>query len=268
MPFAAFDDVRLHYALEERGAGAPVLLIMGLAARGRSWASLVPSLAGRHPVAWFDNRGVGETEARPGRYTTALFAGDAVRLMDHLGWGRAHVVGVSMGGMVAQELALRHPTRVASLSLMATHAGGLPRGPTLRGLPDFVRSAFGRRGRLEAMERLLFPPHFLEACDRDALRARLSHDFAPLAAPFLAAQVGVVLGHRTAPRLPRLAETPTLVIKPGRDRLIHPRESDRLHRLIPNSRLVTFPDAGHGLLRQSPEAVGAALLDHFARSGG
>lgn len=145
---------------EVHGAGEPVVLIMGFGMPGAAWRNQVPTLAARHRVVHFDNRGAGATESTAGAYSMGLFAQDTLALMDHLGMQRAHVVGVSMGGMIAQELALRARPRVRSLTLIATHAGGLravlpPRG----GLSLFFGALRGKgpKARLEAVERLLFP---------------------------------------------------------------------------------------------------------------
>ncbi|MCA9537524.1 MAG: alpha/beta fold hydrolase, partial [Myxococcales bacterium] len=145
MPHARFEDVELAYEVAG-AAGSPVLLIMGFSVPGRAWSGQVPALAERHRVAWFDNRGVGNTQARPGWYSMRLLADDARRLLDHLDWPTAHIVGVSMGGMIAQELAVTVPDRVRSLTLIATHAGGVrARTPTWRGLMRFAGVTLGRR---------------------------------------------------------------------------------------------------------------------------
>ncbi len=260
--------VRLFYETDGRGPGEPVVLVMGLGGRGRGFESQIGAIAERHPVVWFDNRGAGETRAAPGRYTMALFADDVRRLMDHLGWARAHVAGASMGGMIAQEFALRHPERVLSLGLLVTHAGGRrPRLPRPTGLRRFVR-VVGRRGtaRVTALERLLFPDAYLAEVDRDALRRRLLAQFKAMPRQYLLSQVAAVMRHHTAPRLRQLADTPTVILQAAHDIVIHPKESRRLHRLIPNSRLVTFADAGHGLIRHEADAVNRVLLEHFART--
>lgn len=267
MPYANWDDVRLHY--EVTGDGTPVLLVMGFAMSGRAWRFQVPTLSRAHEVCVFDNRGAGHTECRPQPFTTRVFADDVRRLMDHLGWPQAHIVGVSMGGMIAQELALRAPRRVRSLTLVATHAGGLrARLPRRRGIVQFWR-AQTRRDRQErgrAVARLLFPDAFLESADPVWLERVIRDDFStPVALRSQASQYAAILRHDTRRRLGGI-ETPTLVIKPEADALIHPRESDRLHALIPASRLLSIPGAGHGLVRQCATELNAALLDHFARA--
>lgn len=268
MQYADWNGVRLAY--DTAGAeGSPVLLVMGYTMPGRAWIHQIPTLAKAHRVAWFDHRGVGETRAPAGAYTIAQLAEDSRRLLDHLGWDRAHVVGVSMGGMVAQELALAEPERLRSLTLIATHAGGgLARVPPLTGLACFVEANLGPRARrLRAVQRLLFPDEFLGTCDQAWLTEVMRADFGtPIPLRYRLSQLAAVLRHGTAPRLAGLGRIPTLVVKPSRDVLIRPQESDRLARLIPGARLLTFDDAGHGVIRQHHETLNRALLEHFAAS--
>lgn len=258
---------RLAYGLAGE-TGSPVLLVMGFAMPGRAWGHQVPDLARHHRVAFYDHRGAGNTEAPAGAYSMALFARDAVALLDHLGWDSAHVVGVSMGGMVAQHLALAHGHRLRSLTLMVTHAGG-PRmlAMTLPGLTGFARVNVARSedARLQALERLLFPAEFLAACDRVEVRERLRRDLdrKSTSAKRLS-QLAAVLRHDTRARLAELGALPTLVVKAARDILVRPSASDLLHHGIPGSRLVELAEAGHGIIRQCPAEVNTALLEHFA----
>ena len=263
---ARFEGVELAYG--RRGEqGSPVLMIQGFGMPGRAWAHQLPALAERHQVAWYDHRGAGNTRAAPGRYTMALLADDARRLLDHLGWQRAHVVGVSMGGMVSQELALGQRQRLLSLTLIATHGGGRrARLPTGAGALRFLQANVARpRQRIAALERLLFPPAYLARCDRRRLRAVLAADFShPLPPRYRVSQLAAVASHDTRRRLAALAGLPVLVVKPALDLLVRPAENDRLAQRIPGARLVTFPDAGHGLIRQCAAELNALLLEHFA----
>ena len=246
---------------------------MGLGMRGLAWQPQVRGIRRYHPVATFDNRGVGLSDPSSGPYHMDDLSRDALVVLDAAAkragrWHQAHVVGVSMGGMIAQHVALRAPERVLSLSLIATHCGG--RGaarPPRGGLRLFLRAMTARGGsaRIAALRSLLYPPEFLETNDLTAIDERLRRELGTRTSiRTLLAQLAAVARHDTAARLEVLASTPTLILRPDRDRLVRPSHADRLHALIPNSRLIAFPDAGHGLTSQSPDDVNAVLMEHFA----
>lgn len=248
--------------------GPRVLLIMGFRMRGVVWEPQINVLKANHQVAWFDHRGVGESEVGPKkRWTMTDMAHDAMAVMDALGWSSCHVVGVSMGGMVAQELALQATHRVLSLSLIVTHAGGVSRAkiPTMEGLRAFRKvGSTDLEQRIEALKALLYPKAFLETVDQEALSARMRQRIGmPPAKETAQGQLHAILRHRTARRLKTL-QLPTLIIKAGQDILIRPNASDRLHKLIPHSRLLEIPDAGHGVIYQGAARVNAALAEHFS----
>jgi pimeloyl-ACP methyl ester carboxylesterase len=268
MPFTTPRPVRLSFDHAGSG-GTPVLLVMGFGMPGRAWMSQVPALSAHHRVAWFDNRGVGESEAPRGLYTMQAVAGDALAVLDHLEWDHAHVVGVSMGGMIAQELALRHRARVRSLSLIATHAGGWKALlPTRRGLKLFLRAnAASGPERIDVLSKLLYTETFRLSPEIEQLHAEmLANIAAPAAARGRIAQFAAVARHQTASRLGELGDLPTIIIRPGQDVLIRPSESDRLKRLLPHAELHSFANAGHGLIRDCADAVNAALLDHVRKA--
>ncbi len=271
MPTLKTHDAEITYGTAGE-AGSPVLLIMGFGVPGSMWAPQVRAIEGRHRVAWFDNVGGGASRQRRRRPpTTASMARHAVEVLDHLGWDRAHVVGVSMGGMIAQELALGHRHRVTSLSLLVTHPGGVRAGlPSPRAVGLFVRGFMGRKSqRAQHLQELIFTGEYLETLDRGrmtrAMNERVTQS-APLSSRL--GQLSAVARHRASRRLHQLVGLPTLVVKAGQDQLIRPRQSDRLHRLIPGSRLVEFEGAGHGLMLQCARELNAVLLEHFAQVDG
>lgn len=249
--------------------GPRVLLIMGFGMRGDIWRPQIEDLRGDHRVAWFDNRGIGESERGPKRlWTMKDMARDTLRVMDALGWEDAHLVGVSMGGMIAQETALMAESRLRSLSLIVTHEGGrLGWLPTAEGLRRFLEVHFRREDeRFEALQRLLYPPEFLATCDPDELRARMEAQVGRrVSKDTFLGQLHAVLRHDTGSRLGQL-RLPTLVIKAGRDVLVPPARSDRLRRRIAHARLVEFPEAGHGVTFQCKHELSAALRRHFAQA--
>lgn len=257
-------------ALAYASAGPPdarrVLFVMGFGMRGVVWQPQLTDLGRDHAVAWFDNRGMGESEPGDGPFRMADLAADALRVADALGWPDFHLTGVSLGGMVAQEVALAAPGRLRSLTLIATHAGG-PLGlmPTAAGLWHWVNAAFGpARGRVDHLTRLLYPPSFLATVDEAALRARMQLQVGQ-PPPRLTArrQLRAVLLHDTRARLASIA-VPTLIIKPTADLLIRPHHSDRLAAAIPGARLLEVPGAGHGLTFHAADVVNAALRAHYA----
>ncbi|MCB9763956.1 MAG: alpha/beta fold hydrolase [Alphaproteobacteria bacterium] len=269
MPHASINGLRLWY--DAHGAGRRVLLIMGLAGRGAAWAPQVEGLYLDHHVVHFDNRGIGRSDRFAGSTTTVQMAQDALGLMDHLGWGDAHVVGVSMGGMIAQELALRHRDRVRSLALIATHAGGLGALMTpWPGMRLFLQANHPDPGaRIDALRRLLYTRQYLRQMDAQAVGLRLMEDFGRQPEPAtLGAQLAAVMRHDTRDRLHQLGGLPTVVIRPEQDILIDPRHCLRLHRLIPGARLVNVPDAGHGVTDERRGLVNHTLREHFAQAEG
>jgi len=260
--------------------GPAVLLVMGLGMRGELWRPQIEGLRATHRVAWFDHRGVGESGRAPSRrLRTGELASDALRVVDALdaaaraagdalGWERFHIVGVSMGGMVAQELALRAPGRVQSLTLIATFAGGPlhARLPPLTGLRAFVSAnlARGPEARLRALQTLLYPQEFLATTDRAALRSRMRAQLTgKVARETVLGQLHAVFRHDTLDRLAQL-DMPMLVVRPGRDVLVRPTHSDVLLAHLPQARRLDLPDAGHGVIFQRADDVNRAIASLIA----
>jgi 3-oxoadipate enol-lactonase len=244
---------RLHW--ETSGRGEPVLLIMGLGLSGGAWWRTVPVLARRLQVITFDNRGVGRSSAFSYAYTTDAMADDAVTVLDAVGVERTHVYGISLGGMVAQALALRHPDRVRSLVLGATSPGG-PRAE--RPSPD-VTAFFRRRLHMAPEEavRASIPINYGPRCraehaDRieEDVAQRLSHPFSERA---YRAQVFAAAWHNAYGSLPRIA-VPTLVVHGGLDQLIPVANAHLIAGRIPGAQLRVLPDAGHLYPTEEPEA--------------
>lgn len=247
--------------------GSPVILVMGYAMTRVAWADQVAGLRDNHRVVTFDNRGVGRSDRPAGPYTMAQLAGDTLAVLDALEWEDAHVVGVSMGGMVAQHVALTAPARVRSLSLIATHAGGMfGRLPTLLGLGRFARVIMGpERGRAEAFQRLLYPEAFLATAPQQWFDGALEAQLSAVPEPHVRrAQMAAILGHDTRANLGRLGEMPTLVIGGSEDILVRPAACARLASLIEGARYERIEGAGHGVTRQCPERINTLLLSHFA----
>jgi 3-oxoadipate enol-lactonase len=245
-------EVDLYY--ESTGAdGAPVLLVMGLGMTATGWWRTVPVLAARLRVLSFDNRGVGRSARPPGPYTVAQLADDAMAVLDAAGERTAHVYGVSLGGMIAQEIALRHPDRVRRLVLGATTAGG----PRAR-YPDRATLAFfERRGQMPAEEAVWASvPYNYAARTRSESAQRIAEDIAqrlrfPIEPGPYMAQLAAAIGHDAYGRLGAI-RAPTLVVHGAEDRMVHPDNARLLADAIPGAELRLWPRTGHLLFTDEP----------------
>jgi 3-oxoadipate enol-lactonase len=246
-----------------QGEGEPLLLIMGLGATSDSWHRVAPVLARNYRVIVFDNRGVGKSGVPPGPYAITTMAGDAAAVLDAAGVDSAHVFGASMGGYIAQELAIGHPARVRSLILGCTSCGGLD---AVLAAPE-VRATLGAVATMprEQARRAMAPFIY----DRATSAERIEEDLAiTLAATFsaegyLAQLQGIRTWAGTRGRLKSIS-VPSLVIHGEADRLV-PAENGRvLAREITGARLVMLPSASHLFMTDRPEASMAAVRSFLA----
>jgi pimeloyl-ACP methyl ester carboxylesterase len=246
-----------------------VLLIAGLGQSANAWWRTVPVLARRWRVLTFDNRGVGRSSRLGWVYTTAEMAHDAAAVLDAAGVAAAHVYGLSLGGMAAQQLALRHPERVASLVLGATHGGGAGVVPADSDTIAFFR----RRSRLPAEEAAwaAVPYNYGARCRREHAQ-RIAQDIAerlrrPPPAATLRAQMSAGLLHDCLAQLDRIA-APTLVVHGDEDRMVPVANAELLAERIPRARLRILRGAGHLYPTEAPEvddAISAFLAAAAAR---
>jgi pimeloyl-ACP methyl ester carboxylesterase len=242
-------------AWERHGAGPPILLIHGLGYARWGWEPVLPGLAARFDVVLFDNRGIGDSDAPPGPYTVAEMAADAVQVLDEAGIERAHVVGTSLGGMIAQELALSHPDRVERLVLACTTPGGPRAVPMPQATVDLMASAMTLDADpVVALRR--FVENALAAAtvrERPEIVERiLAHRLATAQDPASwVAQASAGAGFDAYDRLGALL-APTLVQHGGEDVVVDPANADLLRSLIPNARLERFPGTGHLFFWEEP----------------
>jgi pimeloyl-ACP methyl ester carboxylesterase len=252
---------------EPGGSEDPVLLVMGLGASSRLWFRLLPWLTRQHRVIVFDNRGTGSSAPVRGRLTMALLAADAVTVLDAAGIERAHVVGASMGGMIAQHMALDHRDRVRSVVLACTTAGGRSGAPPWRLLASAaVRPLLGPRRSFPLVAPSLYASATLrDRPDRvaDDLDRRIADSTSPLT---LYAQLGAIARHDTRPRLSELDGMPALVLHGLEDRLVPPARGRELAELIPGAHLELIPACGHLLATDAEERTAGAILAHLERS--
>lgn len=244
-------------AWEERGRGEPVLLIHGLGYARWGWEPVIGGLAQGHRVVSFDNRGIGESDAPTGPYTAAELARDALRVLDEAGIERAHVVGTSLGGMVAQELVLDAPERVGRLVLVCTTPGGPHAAP----MPAATVALMTEAATLEPLVALRrFVENALAPGAPVALVERILAHRVATAQPATAwaAQAAAAVGFDAWERLPSL-ETPTLVLHGTADVVVDPANAALLAERIPNSRVELFEGCGHLLLWEEPTRFVASV---------
>ena len=259
MAQAELGELDLHYV--ERGAGPALLLIPGIPAIASDWAPLAERLSGSRRVIAYDNRGSGASTVTPAPYTCAQLAGDAVALLDELGIERADLFGMSLGGMIAQELALGWPDRVNRLVLGCTHCGlEHAARPEREAGRAFAMETDDWAQRMEA----LAPFAFAAGVDRELLRRFVEKKAADVQDPEgYRGQIAAALAHDTYDRLPQIA-CPTLIVTGDGDRVIPGASSDVLHERIPGSRLEVVADAGHLFFLEQPEES-LRLLEAFLR---
>jgi len=248
------------------GHGQPLVLIMGLGGSKEAWLLQVPALGRHYQVITFDNRGVDSTRAEAHEFTIEDMAADAIALLDHLGIESAHILGYSLGGLVAQELAIRHPSRVRKLVLASTLAAsgesrlvtegalaalGLDASSTAQGMspgslekvmPALVSLAFNRWG-FRTLTRLLAGTY--------SRRLRLDG---------LAAQLRAPAGANTLERLESIGAK-TLVITGTRDRVVDPSASHTLAARIPHAKLVLVEGGSHAFSIEMSRRFNREVLD-------
>ncbi len=264
MATAQVNDIQIYY--EVHGAGEPLLLIMGLGAHADSWEMQVPDFSREHTVIAFDNRGAGRSDKPSEPYSIPQMAGDAAGLLDALGLGSAHVYGMSMGGMIAQEMVLRHPHRVRALVLGGTMAGlanGIVAGPEL--LQQWASTALlPLELAVQAGLKFLYSEEFIAANKERLVRHALetAHLMAPLDA--LQRQFMAVAQFNAYDRLSDI-RVPTLIITGSDDKIVPAANSRILAERIPGAQLLELAGAGHGFLVEKAAEANAAVLAFLRR---
>ena len=258
------DGARIAWSSDGDESAPPVLLVMGLAYPAAMWWRLVPALAERFRVLRLDNRGAGLTGDVPGApYTVETMAADCLAVLDEAGAASAQVVGISMGGLLAQEMALTAPERVTSLCLAATHPGiaHAVMNPDVLSLVTSGRADMTPEQAAEASIPFNYAP--------STPRERIEQDWSvrlPLASSpaGYAAQVQGTLPWTRFDDLGRIT-APTLVVHGELDALVPPDNGRTLAERIPGAELVLVPDANHLLMTDQPELVAKVLVDWLER---
>lgn len=266
MPTLKRPAVEIAYELS--GSGTPVLLIHGVGVAGEAWRPQIDALSADHQLLSFDNRGIGRSQPCRGPISIEAMADDALALIDAAGWDSAHVVGHSLGGLVAQQLAIQHPTRVRSLALLCTFFRGAEATRlTPRVLWMGLRTRLGTRAsRRRAFLRLLFPASFLRSGDPAELAAEtgaiLGRDLADQPA-VVSRQLRAMASFDVTHHLHELAPIPTLVVSARHDPIALPEFGRRLAHRIPGAVYEEIADAAHGWPLQFPDRANTRLRSFF-----
>jgi len=253
---------------------------MDFATDSTGWVLQTPAFSAHYRTISFDNRGVGRSDKPAGPYTIHQMADDAIGLLDSLGIGKTHVVGLSMGGMIAQEFVLRHPERVGRLVLAATYPEPdeeieRTRSFTLDQLGGSVTASGELKIDVSAINPLVLFQHLLPLVFSQEF---IANDLAKLVQLFagglqygfsmeaILAQMEALMSHKATDRLHTIA-APTLVLTGDADRLIPPANSDILAANIPGARLVKLPGGTHGFNIEQADAFNRAVLEFLGERG-
>lgn len=254
------NDIRIYY--EVHGEGFPLIMIMGLGGNIDWWdPRMIQELSKKFKTVMFDNRGAGRTDVSDRRYTIRLFADDTAGLMDALGISRAHVLGISMGGMIAQELVLNYPKKVEKLVLCSTTCGGttsVPPSEDVMGMLMADKSALSP----EEIAKMTIPflltedfikknPDFVELMKQQILKAPISNE------AFMR-QLNAIIEFDTHDRLP-LIRAPTLILHGKQDILVRPRNGSILAEAIPDAKLVYLGKSAHGLAEETRVVINTLI---------
>ena len=253
MPHVVNEGAELYW--EAHGSGPPLLLIMGLSFTHEMWFRILPCLENRYRVVLFDNRGMGRSSVPRGPYSIPKMARDAAAVLRAAGASAAHVIGASMGGMIAQELALNHPAMVRSLALGCTsHSGLFGRWPDLTFVPR--RPGKTRLEREQSIVKLLYADSTPRQRIEEDLRIRSACQWTGKG--FLNQFAGILMWSAYR-RLPSIS-VPTLVVHGDQDRLVPPENGRAVARRIPGAKFELIENAGHILTTDQPELCSSSLL--------
>jgi 3-oxoadipate enol-lactonase len=263
MAFVENKGTRIYW--DEQGQGDPLLLIMGLGYASIMWHRTRPLLAQHFRTIAFDNRGLGRSDVPPGPYSIATMASDAAAVLAAAGVDRAHVFGVSMGGMIAQEFALLYPARTSSLILGCTSPGG----PSAIRAESKVVDILLARGMTPEQAREAILPYIY---DPSTPRERIDVDV-DLRQPWLPsvegyiAQLQAILAWESYSRIAQIA-APTLVIHGLSDALVPPGNGELIAQRIPGAKLVLLKHASHLFLTDQTDAANKEILEFLLSHAG
>ncbi len=267
MPKISANGIKIQY--EIHGEGTPLILIAGLGYPAWQWHRMLPYLAAHFEVITFDNRGVGETDKPAGPYSAGLLAADTAGLIDALNINSAVVMGHSMGGFIAQEIALTYPTKVSKLVLSSTNFGGPHHVPvTPEAFAILSDTASDPVTRFKNGLVVSTAPGFAERNPeiiQEWLNWRITN---PLDVAGYQSQMAIGLGLITEAasfeNKLRSIKVPTLILFGAHDKVVPPANAELLAAKIPDSKVVILPNAGHWFPIEVPESASQAVID-FAK---
>jgi 3-oxoadipate enol-lactonase len=267
MPKIRVGENELH--CERGGSGEPLLLIQGMSGTHVSWGEpFLAPLRESFDVIAFDNRGIGLSAPIDEPFTIVEMAEDAVGLLDELGIESAHVVGISMGGMIAQDLALSDPERLRSLTLGCTYCGG----PGSRLMPREnveILAAGMTSGDRDKAIRASYEVNLSPAFRAEESRYAAFHEMAtsvPAAKQTIEMQAQAIFGHDTSARLGEIS-TPTLIVHGTDDGVLPYPNAELIASLMPAARLETLEAVGHMFWWERPERSAELIREHALAAG-
>jgi 3-oxoadipate enol-lactonase len=268
VPTVSTPAAELHY--ERAGSGEPLLMIQGMSGTHVSWGEpFLEPLREAFDVVAFDNRGIGLSAPIEAGFTIVEMAADAAGLLSELGIESAHVVGISMGGMIAQELALAHPDRLQSLTLGCTYCGGA--GSQLMPQENVEKLAAGMMsGDRDKAIRASWEVNLSPAFRADESGYAAFHEMAtsvPAAKRTIELQAQAIFGHDTSGRLGEIS-TSTLIVHGTEDGVLPYSNGEQIAALMPSARLETLEGVGHMFWWEQPERSAELIRDHALAASG
>ncbi len=260
MPIAKLENLNIYY--EIIGQGKPLIMIRGLSSNVDHWYEQVPVLSKKYQLLVFDNRGIARSSDPGGPFSTRQMAADTAAVMETAGIKSAYVLGYSMGGMVAQEMALNYPEKVNGLILAATDCGITQR---IKARPEVSR-LFSDMVALGTPEAKLAAARCLYAKQTFATKTEVIQRYNevsmrfPASQEIMARQWAAVTQHDACSRLQNIS-SPTLTLTGSEDVLIPPENAKIMAQRIPDARMHAIDDGGHLFLIEQPQQFNAAVMD-------
>lgn len=257
MPRISIGDCHIYY--ERHGEGFPVLFVSGLSGYGAFWRDQIPTFSKSFEVIVHDQRGIGQSDHARGTLTVERLAADVIALMDALGLEKAHMVGHSTGGAIAQVLALEHPRRLASAVMVATWTRSDAYLRRLFNLRREILCRLGPAAYVQANTLFLYPSFYI-ARNNEKLRQFEAQNLTTFSEPeIITSRIDAILAFDRAAELSRV-RTPTLIIAVEDDTVIPAYFSEELARLIPGAEVKFFPQGGHCVPHVKPREFNQAVL--------